>query len=316
MRHYSTDTAQANLRVRAEVQALWRDYIPAQAMKHDFLMHGLLALAALHLAYCKPDAKVRYLRLCDKHQAVAVKRFRAILSSDLDPEMADVLFALASIMTSLSLGRSCVHNEVGMIDMDAMTEQFFLTRGIRDIIMALYTHITEGPMAHIFMHTPWIDDPSIELPPVVVNYFESIRVMLRDYGLDPEAQEHCENALSELEKIYRNIKHFAVAENIDVAQVMRWLVAVDTGYCRLVQVKIQPALVILAFFAAAFTAARLSWNNRNFPEYILRGIALELDDGMQHWLEWPRKQLEERMSLFGARPADEEPPWPGPILGY
>ena len=107
MHHYSSDTFRAGLGTRPEVQHLWWDYIPKQALTHVFLMHGLLALSALHLAFEQPNRSAHYLQLCDKHQSIALNKFRAILSSEIDPEVADALFALASTISVSSMARSC-----------------------------------------------------------------------------------------------------------------------------------------------------------------------------------------------------------------
>ena len=126
-------------------------------------MHGILALSALHLAYENPDEAARYLQLCDKHQTIALKRFRTILSSDFDPKLADTLFALASVISVSSMARSCAVAEGArfekVINMDDVTELFFLTRGVRDVIHLAYDHIKQSPMGEMFEghHNPASD---------------------------------------------------------------------------------------------------------------------------------------------------------------
>lgn len=107
MHHYSSYAFKEGFGARREVEHLWQDYIPQQAMKHTFLMHGLLALSALHLAYLNPSSSSKYLQLCDKHQAIALQKFRAILSSNIDPSLADALFALSSTISVSAMARSC-----------------------------------------------------------------------------------------------------------------------------------------------------------------------------------------------------------------
>lgn len=232
MYHYSTNTACRQFGVRDEIIDLWRDYIPQQALKHTFLMHGLLALAALHLAYRHPEAQMRYLQLCDKHQTVALKTFRTVLSSDINPELADALFALSAVISISSMARSCAVNDAAAIDIDAIVEVFFLTRGVRDVIHVHYERIRQGPMVEMFENQTKPEGTELTLPPSVSSRFEAIRQMLVNYGLDPEALTHCQAALRDLEDIYQDIMYFGPLTNLEIGQVFRWkviVVSIPTG---------------------------------------------------------------------------------------
>ena len=85
--------------MRPGVRHLWMQYVPQQARQHAFLMHGILALSALHLAYLSNYQETKYLQLCDKHQSIALKRFREILSGEIDPSVSDALFALSATIS-------------------------------------------------------------------------------------------------------------------------------------------------------------------------------------------------------------------------
>jgi len=131
----------------------WRTYIPEQATKHKFLMHGILALSALHVAYKQPDQGAKYITLCDKHQNTALESYRGSLTSTIDASTADALFAFASMISVTSMARSCspaVMRDAGMVDLDAVCELFFLTRGVRDVIHLNHVVISQGPMAEMF----------------------------------------------------------------------------------------------------------------------------------------------------------------------
>jgi hypothetical protein len=146
MYHYAT-TVYALVGVRENLVHLWRDYIPKQAIKHPFLMHGLLALAAIHLAYLQPELSSQHLQAFNKHQAVALEEFRSILSSSVDPTRADALFALAATLSVSSMAQTLTQVDDAALDMDTITELFILTRGVKNVIGLTYEHITAGPMA-------------------------------------------------------------------------------------------------------------------------------------------------------------------------
>lgn len=312
MHHYITTLY--HLGVREDVVHLWRDYIPQQALEHPFLMHGLLAHAALHLAYIRPARSSKYLQTCDKHQAIALRKFRSILSSPVDPKLADALFALAGTLSVSSMARSCARSETSTLDMDAITELFILTRGVKNVIHLSYEHIKSGPLAVMLEtqgHPEGTDD---HLPVTISSRFEAIRHMLGAYGMDDEALRHCQFALTELQKIYNNIAYISVTANIEVGDVSRWQVLVPMGYIKLIQARSPPALIILAYYAATITTIRTAWYTQTWAECALRGIGEVLDGEMLEWMRWPTQQIQDRLCELGVRSPSEESNYLTPLV--
>ena len=185
MHHYTTTLD--HLGVRESILPLWRHYIPQEAIKHSFLMHGLLALAAIHLAHLKPGSSSRYLQACDKHQAIALETFRSILLSPFDTELADALFAFSGVLPVSSMARSCTPSESATLDMNAVTELFMLTRGVKHVLQLSRDHIKDGPLGAMLEIQPYPDDAGVQLPHSISSSFESIRQMLNTYGMDEES---------------------------------------------------------------------------------------------------------------------------------
>lgn len=303
MYHYATTVCDI-VGVREDLRHLWRDYIPQQAIEHPFLMHGILALAALHLAYLQPSSSARQLQTCDKHQAIALEKFRSILLSPVDPQSADARFALSAVLSVSSMARSCAGVDSAALDVNTIAELFILTRGIRDMIQLSAEHIRTGPLATLLHVRRCPELTEISLPPSVSAQFEAIQHMLATYGLDSNALNHCQDALLELRGIYQNIAHVLRTGNIELGDLSRWQVLVSMEYITLVQAHNLPALVILAHYAAAMTAVHTAWYTQIWAERALRGINDALGGSMQEWMRWPMEQAEERLSVLSPRLAD------------
>lgn len=289
--------------VRENLVHIWRDYIPQQAVKHPFLMHGILALAALHLAYLRPDSSVEHLQRCDKHQTIALEKFRSILSLPVDPQLADARFALAATLSVSSMARSCVGKDSVSLDMNTIAELFILTKGVRDMLHMSYEHINTGPMAVLLQ----IRNPELTegiLPPSVSACFEAVQHMLVTSDMDPNALQHCQTALLELRKVYLSITYILRTGNVELGDVSRWQVVVSMEYITLVQARNPPALIVLAHYAVAMTTVHAAWYTQDWAEYALRGISLALDATMQQWLRWPMEQAKSRLSVLSPRAAD------------
>ncbi|KAI9738043.1 MAG: hypothetical protein M1818_005471 [Claussenomyces sp. TS43310] len=75
----------------------WEKEVPQLANSCDYLMHGLLATAALHLAYLNPEQRDRYEYLSTHHRTQALGPFRQDLSN-ITLENCNHLFAFSGLM--------------------------------------------------------------------------------------------------------------------------------------------------------------------------------------------------------------------------
>jgi len=129
MHHYSHSTSRSRLGTSVKFQHMWQENIPSEAAKHPFVMHGVLALSALHLACTQRQQAAKYAYLCDKHQALALASYRQNLTHITD-DIATALFALAVILSVSSMARATLKasSMAGpqFIDVDSICELFYL----------------------------------------------------------------------------------------------------------------------------------------------------------------------------------------------
>ena len=166
--------------------------------------------------------------------------------------------------------------------------------------MATDGYIMQGPMKEMFDIQRMPTETVVKLPPAVVQQFAAIEQLLRTWGLHPDALTHCETALKDLRRIYDSVAYFAESgQSIETGTVWIWPIHVPAPYVRLVQASCPPALVIFAYFAAVASSVQLAWYNLNWSQCSIEGVSRVLGDDMQHWLQWPRAQIKDRMAVLG-----------------
>lgn len=169
-------------------------------------------------------------------------------------------------------------------------------------------------MSEMFGGHSYDDDTVVALPDAVVRHMQDLATMLETSGLDPQAKVECQEALTHLEDIYKNIVYFTKTSLIEVGQVWRWTTLVSSGFLRLVQARIAAALVVFAHFAAATTAIRTAWYTENWGMCALRGVEMELDEQYRQWLEWPVEHASQHMAILGVvLPEDDHK---RPLIGF
>lgn len=299
MHHYDRDTLLQPLGIREDCQHLWRENIPREAIKHSFLMHGILALSALHIAHTRPVEADKYLRLCDKHQTKALEMFRTVLCTDITPEISTALFALSSTISILSMGRSCADAmsmpEPRYVSMEQVAELFLLTRGVRDLIHTCMEWVSSGPLGPMLDGHYIPDQHDVQLPVALQKQFINLQYMLEECCA-VEYRPECERALRRLEDIYRNVLQVSATGEVETGQIWRWMLLVPCEFVTMIRACFPPALILLAHFAAVSLTVRKAWYTNDWGHYVLTGISMVLyGSDMYSYLDWPMEQARSNM---------------------
>ena len=108
MHHYTDYVSHTYLGATKGIEELWSRVIPREAMRHDFLLHGLLAMSAQSMAYLQPECNAKYQRVYARHQHAALHGFRARLAGDITLEVSCALFICAALISVTAKARSCL----------------------------------------------------------------------------------------------------------------------------------------------------------------------------------------------------------------
>jgi hypothetical protein len=97
MHHYCTFTCNT-LTIREDSRHVWRVVLPMEGYSNKYLMHGILALAALHRAYLYPTQREKYIKATAYHQAAGLNEFRELIASPIDPSNWQPVFCFSSMI--------------------------------------------------------------------------------------------------------------------------------------------------------------------------------------------------------------------------
>ncbi|TGO57467.1 hypothetical protein BCON_0065g00270 [Botryotinia convoluta] len=101
MRHFVTETYLTFSRTNS-IQDMWRTTIPKMASDHPFMMHGLLNISALHLAFLNPAKRDLYLAPAIRHHEIFLSLYRSKLH-DITPDNCSAMFICSSLISICTL---------------------------------------------------------------------------------------------------------------------------------------------------------------------------------------------------------------------
>ena len=257
-------------------------------------MHGVLALAALHIACSRPTQAAKYAALFDKHQASALASYRQILTHITD-DVVDALFALSTILSISSIARATLRASQmefpQFISVESICELLFLTRGVREVKEATGELVSKGPFAVVLFGHDVSADLQVTMSPRIVAVFRELERMVLDCCTETDKRKHCSEALAFLHNVYEVMLARHALGDLEMGSVWRWTAMVSYDFIKLVQAEYPPALVITAHFTVAAMMLRDMWFITTWGKHALDGIRIALKGQLEEYLAWPEEQM-------------------------
>ncbi|PCH05259.1 Short-chain dehydrogenase/reductase SDR [Penicillium occitanis (nom. inval.)] len=203
MHHYCLEGYKSISQDDAFAQPFQKE-VPKIALSHPFLMHGVLALSAVHLAYLNKngDRVNEYDELAAGHQTLALALFRKELDN-ITPSNSAALFVFSSIATVLAFASPQITGMHSLSPIDEMLQISTLCRGIAEILQTSRgwlenssdSWVTDmlSSKRRLSEMQPLPADIEAKLAPVY-----KLNADLTRTGLDIQEAVACEEAISEL----------------------------------------------------------------------------------------------------------------------
>jgi hypothetical protein len=275
----------------------WGEELPQLALNCDYLLHAILAVAALHIAYLHPDGQDKYSQLANHHQDLAFPAMNRVMAN-VTPENANQLFAASTLVLVFSFAsfKSPEHlfPFTESPNIEGVSNWMLCLRGCSKVVQAAQAHIEEGPLGFLLPQD---------------------RVLEHSMSLGAVPNTEDEESLKQISEIVLNlpsIKSSTMVEEMDayhdaiqklrillvgVAQgletTMRrtvtsmWPAVVTDIYIRLLAEKRPPALIIMAHYCSLLTNMNDCWYFEHRGRHLFQSIQEELDEEWASYIKHP-----------------------------
>lgn len=155
MHHFCTVTADT-LAMREDMRYTWRVIVPTEGYSNEFVMHAILAIAAIHRASLFPSRRSMYLECSDYHQACGLRTFRALISAPMERENWQAIFCFASMLVIWVLAMPVRSADCRLPSPVAnVLELFSVIRGIQAILEP-FQHPLKNSSLAAFVNGVWV----------------------------------------------------------------------------------------------------------------------------------------------------------------
>jgi hypothetical protein len=279
--------------------------LPLQALGCDYLMHGILATAALHLAYLDPAQQDKYNYLAAHHQDLALGPFRQAMSN-ITPENCNQVFAFSILMVVFNYAsfRSPEHllPFSNASSYKGLSSWVVCLRGCASIFQQAGSHIMSGPLRFLIAQEDWTSSftaPPPRTPPTEDD--ESLQYLSDNLlGLPSvkssttvEAMEAYTDAIFRLRRLLA-----ASSQTTDIvsrrAMSSVWAATVPDTFVWLLNEQRPPALIIMGHYCLLLKKCDACWYMEHRAYDLFEAVRQSLAEEWLPYLEHPLRVFKGR----------------------
>jgi hypothetical protein len=132
----------------SRAEGVYQTYIIELGFVYQFLLHNILALAALHLSRLRPPSRSEYLAEAASHHEAALTQFRTQIPDITEDNFKAVLFFASTLFPySIAIPIDISHGMESMFD--SILSNLALTRRVRPMVSVFYKAMLESEVGHI-----------------------------------------------------------------------------------------------------------------------------------------------------------------------
>ena len=296
MHHWSTTTSVVlgDNGVGPSWLTIWQTDIPNLAFNHEFLIEGILTVAAQHMSYTTPSRRSELVMKASAHQQVALAAFQRSLR-DLTPDNCVALFSFAWLSIPMTFS---------MISKDAMDSAapesdafnwLGMLRGGYHIFQMHRERIQESFLK------PLIDSMLPEDTSMDQAFTHSEQILalnsLVDNFSDEAASQACRTAVQYLAQTFIQNESLRARAMSPVLVTMIWPTRQTQVFMDLIDQRSPEALVILAHYCVLIhrDTAHDTWFLIGCARHVLNVIRASIPDSWLSMLDWPESMIGKTM---------------------
>ncbi|KAL1884036.1 hypothetical protein Daus18300_000145 [Diaporthe australafricana] len=304
LHHWTTSTSRTIVGLSG-ADYWWQEAFPRVAFGHPFLMHGILSLAALHLAHTHVgDDRKRYMADAARRQNLALPGFGQAIAN-MSEANSDAIFACASVNIAYVFGMYGDLYDSGNVGSSHSArnarvlgaEWIPMIRGIDAVLKPIYEHTRLGPLSPLLNLENWGElDPDSEEPDDTDRQMCKLRTIWDD-GPDGELYDQ---TLYIMRKCYLYMRQFTRTVETAVEPAfynrtwsgpMMWLVFLPEDFLIRLRQRQPAALVLFAYLGVMLHTVDNLWIFRGWGTNIVDVVDGILGDYFRPWMEWPKEAV-------------------------
>ena len=297
MHHFSAVTTR-ELSIGPSRFEVWNAIVPQIALSHEFVMHGILATSALHLAHLRPEQCQAYWKRAAVHQDRALQLLQIAMANP-TRDNADALFAFSLIIFYLaSAAPSTAEDPMDETPLGPAIHSLHMLRGVRLILEAVRHWVEQGPLGPVLRWYPGHiqSNPTFRAPDTEEHFSKLLVFCSTTPNLNKDTEmddvEIYAAAASSLRASFLKVESVPEGDP-NTPPIWHWAVRLPATFVERLKEQHSVPLVLLAHWCVILLQARHYWWVGDWVDRTMREIEACIDQEHRSWLEWPIAKIKE-----------------------
>lgn len=264
-------------------------------MSFPSILHLLLTLSALHLAYLNPARRGEYTRQADEHFTFGVRSVTAVLALDtLDSQNCQFIYIAAIMICFAYFARGPRDGEYLVFNANGKSEWLVLLHGVRSILAQKQGEIFTGVLK------PQLESPDLDidvsapgLDEELCRHIQRLQEVREMVDLETEGDRKVyvgvvDDLVECFEGAYRRRRTGCHPTDL-MPYTMGWTFRLPATMITKLEEREPIALIILAHWAILLRYIRDCWFMERWDQHIVFGVKACLPEAYHAWIEWPEE---------------------------
>lgn len=287
LHHYTVSTSHTLVMVPG-LDTFMRINLPQIAFSNKFLLHSILALAALHLSRFKKDTSVAnsYMTKALHHYGTGLRTATSLMAS-INAQNGPALYMFSTLCFSFTLALGPKPGDFLIVGQHGIAQWLAQLQGMRSLLETQPELFHDDTLAPLFQISVRTLAQSVSRS----DHFPELREQIQQAASrDPEL-EHYSKALDQLSQRFDfAFNHTSRVTQLSPQQVFLWVYQLEDDFIRLLQEEKPIPLVILSYFCILLNGLSSFWWTRGWVEHLLSEIYSSLDGEYRIWMRRPMEE--------------------------
>jgi hypothetical protein len=259
---------------------------------HEFVLRGILAIAALHLANLRPSRRGFYIARGIMHHQIGL-RIASSLLRHMNEENCTPLCVFSGLAAMFAMASPRTPEDFLLVNNKGLADWMVLMRGMSSIIDSSEPTLLSGPLGFMFQsgHRRFMLRSS---EPFMLGSVHDDQVLMLqrhilDSCVDLGRAEAYIGAVTELRKSLTVL--YAYTETYEASDALIWVFRTPETYFVYLKEQDQTALCIFAFFCVLLHRLSEQWWAKGWSTHLMNQVYRLVDEDHRWWVQWPIDQI-------------------------
>lgn len=275
-------------------RTIWQTTVCELGFSYEFVLRGVLAIAALHLAYLWPSRKDFYITRGKAHYQLGLQMATGLLPY-INEDNCHPLCIFAGLAGMFAMASPREPEDFLLVNNKGLADWMVLIRGMSSIIELSQPTLFSGSLGLIFQNGS-LRFQARSSEPFILGSIHDNQVLTLQERLfnsttspDPVRSSAYMEALSELRKSLNIL--YGHSETHEASDAFIWVFEIPETYLILLTNQDQGALCIFGFFCILLHRLSECWWAQGWSTHLMGQVYRILDDEHRGWVQWPIQEL-------------------------